>query len=296
MAISEQYGSCKITINRTAMTGERIFVCDWSERKTHAPRLGDSFPGELWLRCSSLEIEGIGRSTGPGSYEKAKVIARYNTYQWVDDQPVESWEFGGEILETAIGRVWVGTSEICDQAYGVFYPSAIRTITLTLPGVPIAAIFNNLGKVNGNWLMDIPPEHALFEGASATAHFDPERLAYIYKISYKFNIRCMPWNIVWRAPKQARDSTGMLKWTQAGHPIWVEGPAGRGAWDRPYPNLYSLGDLGPMLGLPSMPIIRTPRPPQPGDIRVFSADGSILSANVTPTCGDGIGGSERVTI
>lgn len=294
MALTELKGSCRITVNRTAMTGERIFICDWSERKSVSPMLGDLFPEEVWLRCSSLDIEGFGKPAGPHSYEKAKITARYDTYQWIDDVPVESWEFGGEILETAIGRMWIGSGEICEQAYGVFYPSAIRTITLTLPLVPIGMIFNNLGKVNGNWFLDIPPEYALFEGCGATAHYAPDVQAYIYKVSFKFNVRSMPWNMVWRAPRQQRDMAGMLLYDDNGFPLWAEGAAGIGAWDRPYPYLYALADLGPMLGLASSPIIQPPTPPRgDGGWRAFTLGGQ---RGQSPTCGPGIGGSERIAI
>lgn len=273
-----------MTVNRTAMTGERIFVCDWSERKSVAPLLGDEFPGEPWLKCSNLEIEGIGKPGGSNVYAKARIVASYSTYQWIDDVPIESWEIGGEVLETAIGRVWASTGYYCEQAYGVFYPSAIRTITLTFAGVPVAAIFNNMGKVNGNWFLDIPPYYALFEGASITAHFAPDLQQYIYKVSYKFNIRAMSWNTVWRAPQQARDDVGNLKFDAGGFPVWEpNGGMGVGGWDSPYPWLYDFGDFGPMMGLPSMPIIYPPKPPQGGGFYL-------------PYSEAGIGGKSRITI
>lgn len=270
MAINEQVGSREVRVNRQGATAHREWHCLWAER-LDCVKINQQFPGEPLLRCSEITYRPIGAPTGlknPGlEYTDCLVIADYSTFQKIDDAPEESFEFGGEVLETGLGRKWMEAGTRIEQSLGVFYPELIYTLTLTTATLNVSAIFNNLACVNHWPFYGAPAQTMLFEGASAESRFDYERGIYIYRCTYRFIYRPVPWNVVWRAPRQARDGLGALQWDETGFPVYEDGPAGWGGWDRPIPNLYAEADFGPMLGQPGRRIPPTlPRPQDIGDV------------------------------
>lgn len=253
MSTIERHGSHQIIRNRQGVQATIEWVCSWSDRTSVRPKIGAAHPTERGLYCTEVIEEGVGKPTGSGTYEYCKITATYSTFQQIDAAPQESWEFGGEVLETGLGRLWWGAQTYCEQSFGVYYPNAIRTLTVVRNDIPIIPILNALGKVNWTTFMGIPAEQMLFEGATTESWYDYERNRYFYRCSYRFLVRPISHNMVWRAPRQARDETGQLIFDNDGNPVFVDGPAGVGGWDRPYPNLYELGDFNPLFGLPANP-------------------------------------------
>lgn len=286
MAIIEQFGSREVRVTRQGITGRRAWHCTWAERLS-VVKINQPFPGEPLLRCADITYKPIGVGTGktaPGTeYNDCLVTAEYSTYQNIDDAPEYSYEFGGEILETGLGRVWRRAGTPVEQAMGVFYPQVIQAVTLTMASVPTAAIFNNLAKVNATSFEGAPAGTLLFEGATIESRFDYERQRYIYRCTFRFLYRPVPHNYTWRAPRQKRNQFGELVWDSRGFPVYEDGPAGIGGWDKMLPELYGYGDFNSMLGRPGKPL--PPVIPGPSS---KAADAGYKKGD------EGYGGSERL--
>ena len=261
MPTTIQYGSHQIQRSRTGTTATYTIDCAWADRAAARPKIGSRHPTEYTLYCTEVQEIGLGKPTGSHTYEQCRMTATYSTFQQLDDAPTESWEFGGEVLDTGLGRMWQGLMAQndygkCDQSFGVYYPIGIYTLTMVRASIPIAAIITRLGKVNWTTFLNIPAETCLFEGASTESWYDYERGRYFYRLSYRFLVRPMSHNMVWRAPRQARDGNSLL-YDADSSPVFVDGPAGQPGWDRPFPPLYEIEDFGPLIGLkPNPPPIR----------------------------------------
>jgi len=256
MSYNEQYGSREVVVSRDGITGRREWVCTWAERLTAAdrPRIGSNFPGEPNIRCTQITYKGEGRQSGDGAnYEYCRVTAEYATYLKISDPYRESLEFGGEVLETALGRTWQDAGTPVEQAFGVFYPSMVWQAQVVRSSIPLQQLLNALGKVNHSRFLNFARETVLFEGASAESQWDNEREIYIYRLTLRFLWRPVSHNVVWRVPRQARYQDGSLKWGNDGLPVFESGLAGNANWDRPYPALYASTDFNPLLGLPPSP-------------------------------------------
>ena len=262
--LKEKYESGRVTVNKLGITGERTFQVDWEYRLVDAngiPQvmIDDWFDADNQeLKCCEINYEGYGgieqntSSSNYGNFKKCIITARYSTYEFLDDLPTETWEFGGEVLETGLGRHWLYGGTANDQAQGVYYPNIIRSITFVWDTVPVAEILLCQGKVNSSWFQTFPPETLLFEGATIASRADYERGKYLYTITYKFLYRSLGHNVVWRAPRQARDDAGNLLFeTGTGDPEFVSGAAGIGGWDRTVPALYETANFNPIFGWPS---------------------------------------------
>ena len=238
-----KYGSLKLTKTRTGYTGERVLICDYADWKSHAPAIGDPFPNEPYLRCSSVDMDGYGAPDGNGGYAKALLTCRYATFQYVESAPLDSAEFGGEMLQTGVGRSWVIAGTTCEQSQAIFIPNIVRNVQNIMLAVPYSQILACIGKINSAEFLGFGPGCVLFEGASSEPQFDYERGVYIYRVTYRFNVRPQSWNIVWRAPKQSRDQEGNGLFNSSGDPIYVGGTAGTGGWDTTDPPFYNTADL-----------------------------------------------------
>jgi hypothetical protein len=255
MSTSVQVNSHRTTRNRQGTTATLTWICDWADAASVRPKIGAAHPTESGIYCSEVMEEGVGVPTGTHTYTKLKITATYGSYQWLDSAPQTTWEMGGEVLETGLGRQWQGTRTRCDQAYGIYYPNAVLTITVMRADVPLSHIMTRLGKVNWSPFQGCPRETVLFEGCTTESQYDYERHKYFYRISYRFLVRPGSHNVVWRAPRQARDDTGALLTTGEPEydPVFVNTAAGVGGWDRPLPWLYDWADFNPLLGLPASP-------------------------------------------
>lgn len=252
-----EYKSHKTTRNRDGVVSTIQYLCPWADIAKTRPRMGEAHPSELGLYCVEVEESGEGKPTGNHTYEYCRITARYSTYQRVaDSEPRISLEFGGEMLETGLGRRWHSTGTVCDQAQAVFYPNMIINYSIVLEAIPTAVLINCVGKVNYGTFMGYAHETLLFEGASADSQWDYERGMYFYRMGYRFQFRPNGHNMVWRAPRQARDVLGNLADSGAPNydPIFVDGPAGIGGWDRPVPGLYERVDFNPLFGWPAKPV------------------------------------------
>ena len=247
-----QVYSHEVIRNRQGTTATYTIDCAWADRATSRPKIGSKHPTESNLYCTEVVETGLGKPAGGHTYTHCRIAARYSTFQQIEAAPTEQWEFGGEVLDTGIGREWEIGGNRCEQSFGVYYPNAIRTMTMVKQTIPINAIIQSLGKINWTTWQGMPAQTCLFEGASTESWFDYERYTYFYRISYRFLVRPISHNIVWRAPMQSRDSAGSLVYDNLG-PVWVDGPAGVPGWDKPLPPLYELGDFNPLFGWPPNP-------------------------------------------
>lgn len=253
MSATEKYGSFHIEETRQGCTAERVIICDWSERATYAPKIGDPWPGNTALRVTRVAIDGLGKPSTPtphvtwteGEYgfTKAQITVGYSTAPYIENAPIWSWEYSGEVLETGLGRTWASTGKPCESMAGVYFPTATIRAQYITSAVPQAAIIACLNKVNAATWFDFPAEQLLFEGAATDPRFDYDRDIYFYTITYSFLFRTVSHNVVWRAPKQALnlDNTPMVD--AEGYPVYLSGTAGTGAWDRPNPDLYGSADF-----------------------------------------------------
>jgi hypothetical protein len=215
------------------------------------PQIGDVMaPSYQYLRCSDISVEGFGTlADNFWGYTHLKITAEYSTFQAVDDTAQECWEYGGEVLETGMGRVWQNAGTTMESQYGVYYPNIIMRYSITVPNAPRAYILACQGKVNVNTFLGCAPETLLLEGASFESKKQDDSGWYYYKVNYSFLWRPVGHNVVWRAPRQARDSIGNLLFDSGtGDPQMVTGAAGTGGWDRPVPALYELADFSGLLG------------------------------------------------
>lgn len=250
----ENWGSREYTLNRDGGNGTRIFRCAWEDRKKIVKQ-GDPFPGEPRLRCYEINVKPLTPNTSDNAERPADqciVEARYAVKKNLDTKPQITLEAGGKVLETGLGRTWQGTGKPVLQSQGVFFATCIWNITMIYPsGAPLATIMNNLNKVNAARFLGAASETLLLESANISARYDYENDLWYDEVAYRFNWQSCPWNVVWRAPVQARDAAGLV-WTgaQLDEPVWVSGPAGVGGWDRMSPELYSKTDFGPMLNMP----------------------------------------------
>lgn len=256
MAATELYGSRSIIENPQQVTGQRIFKAPYDTWRSDCPTIGAAFPGHTLLRLRERRMEPLNpdKSTGDPA-EWVKVTCDYSTYQYIEDAPIESGEFSGEVLETTLGRTWATTGRRSMQSFGVTCPMMEWCVKMTTAAIPKAAIIANINKVNVYTWLDFPAETLLFQGASWDNRYDYERQTYIYSVTFKFCFRPLGWNVVWRAPEQMRDAEGNLVWEDdgaggGGVPVWVPGDAGIGGWDRLVPALYQWGDFNPLLGWP----------------------------------------------
>lgn len=257
MANKVQIYTDEIVKARDGVTAEYEVVCEWAEKDTIAPQIGQPHPMEYGLYCVEVRIRGEGQPVSDHVYTHARIRAIYSTAQYVDAAPIQTLEFGGEILETGLGRKWTYAKTKCDQSQGIWYPTVILNQQLMFWEVNTALILSCVGKVNYWPFLNCGHETLLFEGASTESVWDGLRNTYMYRVNYRFLYRPNGHNTVWRAPRQARDSqTGGLLDTGAPDfdPVFVKGIAGVGGWDRPKPLLYDYADFNPLFGWPAQPV------------------------------------------
>lgn len=257
MAIKEQFGSREYELNTQGGFGRRVWVCDPAEARACARPL-EPFPLAPELKCRSLSVVPYTPNTSDNPYRQAdlvKVTATYNVTRNEEDAPVINIDAGGKVLECGLGRTWESTGTKVDVAQGIPFTTLIFNITLTMFEAPLALIQNNINKINHNWFAGCPPETMLFEDASIERKYDWDNQRFKDRVTFRFNYQNCSWNVVWRAPRQATDALGNLVYDSNKDPVYVDGPAGIGGWDRMIPPIYPTTDFGPMLGMPatSMP-------------------------------------------
>lgn len=253
----EVYDSFEKTETRYGATILRTIICDWTARSTYKPMIGDLYPGERALRCTEVRWRGVGQPALSGAgyiYEQIRFDCTYSTAPFVENMPIETWDFSGEVLETAEGRTWLGTGKPCESSQGIFYPTITRNISMVVSQVNTGAVFTSLGGVNWTLFQGFPAGTLLLEGANIANRYDYERDIYTYQLDYRFIYRRIPHNYIWRAPKQALDpDTDAPMIDDDGYPVYITGPEGIGGWDMPYPALYPVVDFGPLFGYPPNP-------------------------------------------
>ncbi len=283
MELDTEEGAVVDTIN--GMTGHREFMCKYERRMDVAPKKGQPYPGYPSLRCASREFRDFGPAQpsvtdpvtgGPCQYSYSHIICEYATFSRIEGRRTWSFRGASEMLENGIGRRWQNAGTVCDTYQGTFYSNCNVRCSFISSSNPIARAMACVNTLNWGRIMEpsgiiFQPETLLFLVPEVEEILDFERSVaagkevYYYKVDYHFLWRPCSHNIVWRAPRQQLDSLGNLVTTGPPlfDPVYVDGPAGEGGWDKPLPWLYELADHGPMLGM--MP---TPRP-----IRVCSESG-----------------------
>lgn len=258
MTVIQKYGTGTAKFTRRGSTQQRVWIISRDNIDTAIIDIANS-PLYMFgkrLICQSIDVRGVGKpETGEDGYYyygQYELTAEFSTANIDGELPVESWEFGAEILEVGLGRRWYNAGTIAEVSQGILFPTLIRTITLTSSIVPAPYILSCLGKVNGGWFQGFPPETLLFEGGSTEQlwNLDNENPS-AYRITYKFLYRSVSHNVVWRAPRQKLAADGSLEFDSNNNPVFVDGVAGTGNWDRLVPNLYDLADFSPLFFLPS---------------------------------------------
>jgi hypothetical protein len=264
MTTSIQVNSHQVTRNRDGVVAEVQLVCPWADIASVRPRMGQAHPSEFGLYCTEVTEKGEGTPASDYTYSHCRITARYSTFQRIEDTvPEMSMEFGGEMLETGLGRHWQNAPTVCDQSLAVFYPLLIINYSFVMSAIPLVFILSCVGKVNWQPWQGFAAETLLFEGASTDSRWDFERSIYFYRMSYRFQFRPTGHNVVWRAPRQGRNPMGDLADTGEPYhnPLFIDGPAGIGGWDRPVPALYECTDFSGLFGwqvtpdLPPAPVI-----------------------------------------
>lgn len=243
----------KLTMTPQGYTGYRkwrVSVGDIDDFIVWASR--SSFPGYPRMRCVSVEMEGLTggfQRRGWTEYSEYVVTANYSSAPWLNEPPQENIEFSLETFETGEGRTWLNAGTTMDSSMTIQNPTLTRTISFVSESIPLTAILSAVGKVNYKTFQGFPPETLLFLGATTDTAYRWESGDYVYRITYRFCWKRYGWNIVWRQPRQAIDDTGMPATDPlTGDPIWVDGQAGIGAWDRPVPALYDTTYFEPLFG------------------------------------------------
>lgn len=253
MAITELMGSRNQVWTLQGGTGRRVFKGDWDTWQQQAPRLAATFPGAPALRLKETTVEPITQNRGSTGYDECRITCQYATFEFIDDQPVESGSISGEALEVGLGRRWASTGRSVQQAVSVIFPLMDWAVRMTMRSVPKAAILDRVGKVNWAPFLGFPRETLLFHGADWDSRFDYERQTYIYSVNFHFTYRPMGWNVQWRAPVQARQD-GILLYQDDGEPVFVSGSAGEGGWDRMVPPIYEMREFNALFGWPPLMI------------------------------------------
>lgn len=280
----ELYDTFEKHETRYGATIHREIVCNWADKDTYKPSIGQPYPGEPNIRCTDITWRGVGKPTTSGAgviYEQIKFICEYSTAPFVDSAPIETWDFSGEVLETGVGRTWEAINEPCESTQGIFYPSITRNISMVVSQINTSALFASIGAVNWNYFQGFYPESLLLEGATVDQRFDYERNQYTYTVNLRMIYRRTPHNYIYRAPQQAwnPDTDSDLK-DDDGYPVYLVGARGVGGWDRPVPLLYRRVDFSPIFNLP-------PNPPPWG----WNDDG-VTGTNV----GYGVDGGNTVSL
>jgi hypothetical protein len=250
MAATELWGSREITEEPRARTARRRFVAEYDRWRQDVPKLGDPYPGDNRLvarRRTMRPMSPDRNGTNPAQYVEVEV--EYSTLPYLDSEPIEEWRVSAESLSVGPGRWWVGANWPCEQPLNIIIPLVEWELQLLMATVPRAAIVANVGKVNGYDWEGWQRGTLLFVGANIQSRWDYDRNRYLYTVRLQFQGRPVPWNVVWRAPRQKRVD-GVLLYDNLGQPVYVDGPAGVGGWDTTDPPLYAEGDFDPLVGRP----------------------------------------------
>ena len=251
---------------------QRLFRCYWRDR-FNFPELvnlftplslqtttGQPIAKSLVLTNTRFERLGANKTGAMGDeYDQCLIYCTYSLPPWLQ----EDFDFSSESLETTEGRKWESTNTRVDIPSTVFMP----TITWNYCSPPVnsaphGSIFGYIGKINSaalTYVTGVDKHRLLCAGAKVNKRVYPNGTPF-WTITYSFIYRQRDWNEVWRAPRQARypagdPKEGELKYSDSdsgeqGDPIYVNGPAGIGGWDKPLDKdgnpLYAAADFNPI--------------------------------------------------
>jgi len=250
MSATELWTSRSIVEETQGVSGIRIFRAPYDTWQSDCPKLGSVFPGYTKLKLKRRQIDMLTPdAAGTAPADVVKVTCEYSTFQFIEDKPEEEYSVSGEVLEMGLGRRWLSTGRVCQQALGAVFPLIDWKLKLVVAKVPKVDLIREEGKVNGYSWQGFREGTLLFQGAEAQSRYDYERQRYIYAMTLHFTFRAQPWNYQWRAAEQLRVD-GSLVYADDGQPVLVEGPASVGGWDMMEPRLYGWGDFDPLIGLP----------------------------------------------
>ncbi len=248
MAAVELQGSPRIRETTKGVEGTRIFKAPYSSWQSDCPKAGSAFPGYPRLKLQEREMEPLTPDRGgTNPAGLVRVTCIYTTAQWIDTTPQWSGEVTADVLETGYGNYWQGTGRRSQQCVPVVFPLEEKTLTYTTLQLPEAASILCAGRINAFDFMGYPPERLLYNGMTWSNRYDWDRGVYMFTVSLRFTARPMSWEMAWRAPEQVRID-GALAYAENGEPVFVDGPAGAGGWDRHVIPIYEQADFNPLIG------------------------------------------------
>lgn len=220
MALIEQEGSRRIRITVDGKTATREWVCDWSEKDTLGPRVGDMYPDETdpQLFVQDIDQQPEGHATGEEGYTKCRIIAQYTTRNPL--KPQLSLDMATEGLEIAFGRVWNSDGTDVYEHVVTHHPRSELVVDRAYWFVPTGLMFGFLGRINLGPFCGCPMGTVLFTGATGRTEYTNLGET-IWRMRLRFVYRPLGWNYIWR-PDTA-------------------------TWDVPMPTIYSFADLSLLL-------------------------------------------------
>jgi len=211
MAVTELWGSRKVSYANTGSTGIRKFESAWADQLTDKNALLNAvFPGHVVMKCKSVDVEPLGDIADGGGYENALLTAHYSSetsgivVTLGVDTMSETWEIGGEALSTG-GALFFWTTDDGDSKRKQV-PESTLTLTSPLASIAYAGAFNALpkaniiaaiGKVNDTTWYGFLSDTLLFEGVHANRSWGDAVDDYIWNIAYKFVFKPSGWNNIW---------------------------------------------------------------------------------------------------
>lgn len=216
--LCDGYQGAQETQELRSSSGVRVFLTDWATRKTDAPQLGDTFPGNSRLTCVRRTFNGIGKPSGgyPNEYTKCRVVCEYiDEAAQTDGEAIISSDYAVDVLTVGLGRTWSDGITAVDMPLSVIIPMKEFTARISMP-LALAhsnSIMNNIGKLNDSqWAFGgciYPTGTVMFMGASETIASDA-----IYGLKammeFKFYYRAIPHNYAWRSDSNEYDYTTPL--------------------------------------------------------------------------------------
>ena len=211
MALTELQGSRRIEITRgNALTGTRLFMCEWSTAIDSAPKLGSSWPNKDNLKCTHVTIDPFGKpKTGVDGdeYEYAKITADYQTPRIEKGKYLINWDVSSEVLNVGEGRRWSSDDAVVDVPLNMTMSIIDLTIQTVSDVLPDSNVITKANCVNDDTYLGWPRGTVRYQGASSRMVWSDVDNDWEYELTYKFQLRTRDHNEAWRADTAAWEVT-----------------------------------------------------------------------------------------